>query len=201
MSKPAILLLFFLLLPAFLLCIGRERDSEKDETLISGKIEYGGFGAPVLKSSEIGDDFAFLVGGRGGWILNHAFSIGGGGYGMVNRIVAEEVQGSPVVQFGYGGIIFEYILNPRKMIHFSAATLIGAGGVGYLWEHWHGYDMESAAFFVAEPEISVMLNVTEYFRMGVGGSYRYVKGASFPELSDRDLSSYAVNLTFKIGVF
>jgi hypothetical protein len=184
-----------------MLGIERERASDKDETLISGKIEYGGFGSPVLKSSQIGDDFSFLVGGRGGWILNHKFSIGGGGYGMVNRIVAHDIQGSPVVQFGYGGIIFEYVLNPRKLIHFSAATLLGAGGVGYFWEQWHGYDVESVGFFVAEPEINIMLNVTEYFRIGLGGSYRYIKGANIQGLSDGDLSSYAVNLTFKMGVF
>lgn len=200
MRKPTILLLFFLL-PTFILGIERETESEKDETLISGKIAYGGFGGPVLKSSQIGDDFAFIVGGRGGWILNHTFSIGGGGYGMVNRIVANDMQGSPVVQFGYGGIVLEYILGSRKMIHFSAATLIGAGGVGYFWEQWHGYDMESVGFFVAEPEINVMLNVSEFFRIGLGSSYRYVNGVNIQGLNDRDLSSYAVNLTFKFGFF
>jgi hypothetical protein len=61
--------------------------------------------------------------------------------------------------------------------------------------------MESVAFFVAEPEVNIMLNVTEYFRIGLGSSYRYVKGSNIQGFSDRDLSSYAVNLTFKVGVF
>lgn len=200
MRKPAILLLIFLF-PSLLFCVERETESERDETLISGKIEYGGFGAAVIKSSEIGDDYSLLLGGRGGWTLNHAFSIGGGGYGMINRIILEDIEEDPVVQFGYGGLVLEYILNSRKLIHFSASTLIGAGGVGYLWEQWHGYDVESVGFFVAEPELTAFINVTEFFRIGLGGSYRYVKGANLRGLDDRDLSSYAVNLTFKIGVF
>ena len=53
--------------------------SAQDEQLVSGKIESGGFGAPVWKITQINGETAMLTGGRGGWIINHTFVIGGGG--------------------------------------------------------------------------------------------------------------------------
>jgi hypothetical protein len=52
-----------------------------DETLFSGNVEHGGFGGPVVKFTQIKDEFGVLVGGRGGWIINHSFVLGAGGYG------------------------------------------------------------------------------------------------------------------------
>ncbi|MBN1426023.1 hypothetical protein JXA88_15850, partial [Candidatus Fermentibacteria bacterium] len=58
---------------------------EQPETLLKGPIENGGFGGLVVKFSQLADQTAVFVGGRGGWILNHTFVIGGGGYGLANE--------------------------------------------------------------------------------------------------------------------
>jgi hypothetical protein len=200
MRKPAILLLFFIL-PALLLCVERESESEKDETLISGKIEHGGFGGPVLKFSSIGDKFAFIVGGRGGWIINHALSLGGGGYGLAQESVFEGVPGSAYMEFGYGGAIIEYVYRSKKLMHVTLAGLIGAGGFGYAYRDFRYYREEVDAFFVMEPEINIMMNVTDCFRMGVGGSYRYVSGVSIADYTNADLSGFSAHITMKFGIF
>ena len=97
-------------------------EREKDETLVSGKYEFGGFGGPVFKFSTVADEFAFIVGGRGGWIINHAISLGGGGYGLAQESVFEGIPGSPYMQFGYGGGIIEFIYKSKKLIHFSVVA-------------------------------------------------------------------------------
>ena len=61
----------------------------QEETLLgSSEVTHGGFGGPVIKYTQIKGEPAVLVGGRGGWIINHTFIIGGGGYGLVNDIKA-----------------------------------------------------------------------------------------------------------------
>ena len=43
----------------------------QEQTLISGKVESGGFGGPTLKVTKMKGESGLLIGGRGGWIINH----------------------------------------------------------------------------------------------------------------------------------
>lgn len=192
-------------LAVVLLCVAAANASAEDETLVQGPIESGGFGGPVVKFSAIQDDFALFIGGRGGWIINHTFTVGGGGYGLVNEIESEywahEGYDDVVIHMGYGGLILEYVHMPRKLIHLSVAALVGGGGFGFHERVWR-YDWdESDAFFVTEPEVNLMLNVTEHFRIGLGASYRYVTGVNLEGIEDSDLSGFCGNLTLKFGRF
>ncbi len=174
---------------------------KEDETLMSGKTTVGGFGAPVVKFSEINDEFAILVGGCGGLIINHAFVIGGGGYGLVNDI---EVSGLPYpeyrwLNFGYGGLLLGYVNRSRKLAHFSIHSLIGWGGLCYRTMYYD--DWYNDAIFVFEPGIDLMLNVSKNFRIGLGGSYRFVNGVDLVGLDNDDISGPSTSLTFKFGKF
>lgn len=187
----------------FLFIMGTPAQAQ-DETLISGKIESGGFGGPVLKITEINDETGIMVGGRGGWIINHTFVIGGGGYGLANDIKAKDIisEQKLYLDMGYGGLEMECIINSSRLIHVSFHTLIGAGGINY---EGHGrrfdYDDDSDAFFVAEPGANLMLNVTEFLRVGVGASYRYINGVDLQGFNDSDLDGASANLTLKFGKF
>lgn len=206
MKRTAIVIL--MILTAFSLY------GQESETLISGHIESSGFGGPVVKFTRIDGDFAVLVGGRGGWIINHSFSIGIGGYGLVNDIhPGGDIPLSQRIQMGYGGLILEGIIASNKLVHLTVGTLIGAGGVahGYQWfddwdcwydDDWgYSYHRNPDVFFVLEPEINLMLNVARFFRIGIGASYRYATETDREWISDDDLSGFSASLTFKFGVF
>jgi len=185
----------------------------QEETLLgSGKITSGGYGAPVIKYTQIKGEPAILVGGKGGWIINHSFIIGGGGYGLVNNIDANNtfaaMLSEPYLNFGYGGLELEYIVQSDQMVHFSVNTLIGAGGVSYrpsfFDEHrdnWNNWDSPSDAFFVFEPGANVELNVIDFFRINAGVSYRLISGVNFDDLKNSDLAGISGVLTFKFGKF
>ena len=176
----------------------------QDETLISGKIESGGFGGPVVKFTQVTDEFGVLVGGRGGWIINHTFVIGGGGYGLANEIKAKQIGPDTLLylSLGYGGLELEYVHASNKLIHSSIQVLIGAGGVNYTERDNHSErGREGDTFFVVEPGVNLILNVAKSFRVGVGASYRFISGVNFNGLSNGDLSGPAATLTFKFGKF
>lgn len=183
-----------------------------EETLISGPIENGGFGGPVLKLTEFDGEIGLMTGGRGGWIVNHTFVLGGGGYGLATNIEAPEttirrrVPRNLYLNVGYGGPIIEFIVASRKLIHFSVNVLIGAGGLSYS-DRYFDYDYDDRdgdAFFVAEPGIDLMLNVSKFFRIGFGATYRYVHGINEEfsyGMSDEKMSGPSATLTFKFGRF
>jgi hypothetical protein len=172
------------------------------EHLVEGDVESGGFGGPVLKITSINGVTGILVGGRGGWIINHTFILGGGGYGLVNYVHAATPgpDGEPYINFGYGGLELEYVRNWQRLIHFSVGLLIGGGGVGYRTEHYTR-DWDTRAFFVMEPWTEIHVNVATFFRMSGGVSYRFVIGADSPVASDSQLSGVSGILTFRFGSF
>lgn len=178
--------------------------AQNDETLISGKIESGGFGALVWKLTEINGETAIMGGGRGGWIINHTFVVGGGGYGLVNNMKPQGISSEKdlLLEMGYGGLEFEYIPNSQNLIHYSIYTLIGGGSVEYR-KRAHPFDEAyvSDGFFVAEPGVSFELNVTKFFRVGLGTSYRYINGVNLEGTSNSELQGLSANLTLKFGKF
>ncbi|RPI02095.1 MAG: hypothetical protein EHM64_14620 [Ignavibacteriae bacterium] len=176
----------------------------QEQTLISGEIESGGFGGPVLKMTNINGENAVMIGGRGGWIINHSFILGGAGYGVVSDVKAKVTDGIyQYIEMGYGGLDLEYIASSNDLVHLSIGVLVGGGGIGYKLNEMDGFNSsnDKNAFFVLEPSVSANLNVTTYFRIAAGASYRYVSGLKSALSTNGDLSGPSANLTLKFGRF
>jgi hypothetical protein len=183
----------------------------QEETLMgNGEISHGGFGGPVIKYTQIKGEPGVMVGGRGGWIINHSFIIGGGGYGLVKDIRSDAIipgiYTMPYLNFGYGGFELEYIIRSDKLIHFSVYSLIGGGAISYrseMWDDnvWDNWNPSNDAFFVFEPAANVELNVINFFRINAGFSYRFISGVNFNEFKNSDLAGPSATLTFKFGKF
>jgi hypothetical protein len=176
----------------------------QEETLFSGKIESGGYGGPLLKIGQINGKTGIFMGGQGGWIINHRLVLGGKGYALVNDVEIEGAQNLKL-EFGCGGGLLEYIFSSSKLVHFSIQSMIGAGGVRYAVkkpdEEHSDVNYDDDAFFVVEPGINLILNVTKNFRIGAGATYRYVNGVEYESLSNSDLSGVSAQVFLKFGAF
>lgn len=168
-----------------------------DETLFHGRTRVGGFLGPVIKFSEINNQFAALVGGRAGFIINRALVVGIEGYGLVNEIKVSTPR-NRLLDFGYGGLLLGYVNRSQKLVHLSINTLIGGGGLHYRPDY---YDEWIDAVFVCEPGADLIINITKHFRIGLGGSYRFVSGVDLPGLDNGDLDGPSASLVFKFGRF
>ena len=172
----------------------------QEKTLIGDlkELDHGGFGGPVVRFTQIGGEFGVLSGGRGGWILDHKYGLGGGGYGLANNIGIEEagrILHPENLEMGYGGLILEYVVASDALVHCSVELLLGGGGMTT------EFGADDDAFFVVEPGANLMLNITKFFRFGIGVSYRQIEGADFGGLDNGDLTGLAWGLTFKFGSF
>ena len=189
---------------AFLVTVFTFSAFAQEATLINGEIESGGFGGPVLKVTSINGENAVMVGGRGGWIINHTFVLGGGGYGLVTEVKAKTPDAPrQFMEMGYGGLEIEYITASNDLLHLSLGLLVGGGGVGYKYGDNNDYmgSHDKKSFFILEPCVNANLNVTRSFRIAAGVSYRYVSGLKSNVTTNADLSGPSAVLTFKFGSF
>ncbi|MFP4529509.1 MAG: hypothetical protein ACLFQX_13260 [Candidatus Kapaibacterium sp.] len=180
-------------------------------------LKSGGYGGPELKMTQAQGGTGLLVGGRGGWIINSTISVGGGGYGLVTEhpienyfdVTSPYYGKDAYLRYGYGGFIVEYINNSNSLVHFTANMLIGGGGASYTHSfndiiNHNDHDwrtLENTTFFVFEPAVMADINITSFFRIGVGASYRLVSGVELSQTTNEDIGGFSGNMIFKFGAF
>ncbi len=164
------------------------------ETLLDAGINTGGFGGPLVKFTEMNDEFSVIVGGRGGAIYNESFVVGGGLYFLANTShIRDPSLGRENLWMWYGGIEFEYITRPRSLTHLSFSVLMGPGFAA--WSNFGNRDL----FFVLEPQLNGILNITPSLRVGLGASYRLVGSVELEGLSNGGVGGPAGAITFQFG--
>lgn len=170
------------------------------ETLFSGDIESGGYGAIGVKFGEVKGENGVFVGGQGAWVINHNFALGIAGYGFANDLYLDE-NDSLDLDFGYGGLLLEYNLAPNKLIHLNFQSIIGVGSNTYGNTDDDNDDGKSDTFFVIEPGINAVINIHENIRFSAGVSYRFVSGVDLKGLSNEDFSGMTAQITMSFGAF
>jgi hypothetical protein len=149
---------------------------------------YGEFGA---KTTEAFDEFSVLVGGQLGWTFDHAFSIGFVAYARAEHENEYgygdwdwDCDGYRYYDYrgpAYGGFTFAFMFPPKSLIHFKVGALFGGG---YSWDRH---------FYIFEPGIDLVLNISQILRLQVGISY------PFTDRADTGLDDVLFNVSFRIG--
>jgi hypothetical protein len=164
----------------------------------------GGFGAPVLKFTDVDGRFGVLLGGRGGWIVDGSFVIGGGGYRLVNTGNFDHRAndgGDPgTLELTYGGLELGYLARAADRVDLTLGLLIGGGAAAWSPDDSSSSEIDDS-FFVAEPEVGVAIGLSRAFRVGIGASYRIARGAELFDLGNGDLSGLGATLSFQFGRF
>jgi hypothetical protein len=178
-------------------------------TLFGRNRSNGGYGALSMMYSNIGGENALVLGAHGSWVINHGFALGLGGNGFINEAHFDATLNENVcLAGGYGGLIFEPIIAPRFPVHLSIPILLGIGGVAYSVTDYESFDYSGASyvedtgvFLVAEPGIEVELNLLKYFRLALGGYYRYTSDMSLMNTEKDALNGLSFGLALKFGRF
>jgi hypothetical protein len=167
----------------------------------------GGFGGPLFQVSNINNDWGIIIGGQGGVVINRRFAFGGIGKSLVNNstFVGDDLNGnnsaSLSMNYGGGGLFFEYLFKLESPIHFSIPVNFMAGKISIEDVTSDASEIESSGFFVLEPGINLEFNVSKSFIPALNISYRQVFGSSLINLSDQDISGVNIGLIFKFGNF
>jgi hypothetical protein len=151
-----------------------------------------------------------------GMIINHNFTIGLSGRGWTNRngMYYPEVTDTAgaYLEGGYGGLLLEYTLFPKSVVHVTFPVLIGAGGASYItdqeydewdedeWDNCHK-NLDSDAFFVIEPGVRAEVNILKFMRLNAGISYRYVGDLQLINTSGDLMNNFTATVGLKFGKF
>jgi hypothetical protein len=215
---------FFLLTASAILSLSTAAQTSEDQpirTLLGGDkpLHHGGWGAPTATYTRIMDQDAMLVGVRGAWIINHRFSLGLAGHGLVTNVgnlVYDQylvdngtfLRNNSRLYMGYGGLLLEPVIAYRSPVHITLPIIIGAGGAGYgyngsLPEDFDPftYHNDAQAFFVVEPGIELEFNIIPLVRLGLGASYRYTTDLDLPGTPKDALHGFNTGVSLKVGCF
>jgi len=176
----------------------------QEEQLIGDKIESGGFGGPTWKLTQLGGKTAILDGGRGGWVINHAFVLGGGGYGTQSDVKTDLLgpEGKPLYMgMDYSGLEIEYVHNSPRLVHWTVRSLFGGGKIRLNERDSPSRETVSDGFGVVDADFNVELNVLRWLRVDAGAGYRLVFGIETSGLSNSDIGGAFGQVTVKFGKF
>ncbi|MEP1034474.1 hypothetical protein [Ekhidna sp.] len=187
---------------------------EEVKSLLSKNNDLNAFGALDIKVSDLMSERGLLVGAYGGFIINRRYLFGVAGYGLVTNVEFEGLvpgQTTPKqlnLQGGYGGIMIGGTIAPRELIHISIPIILGAGSLEVVDKDFFTnnpadseFTVENTVFFIAEPGLEVEFNITKYFRLGAGMTYRYISGTELENVKDEDISGTTAMISFRFGRF
>ena len=90
-------------------------------------------------------------------------------------------------------------MNQHKLVHLYSSFKVGWGSVDLRIDDEKKFNDNLLAL---TPEIGVEFNVTNWFKLGVTGGFRYVSGIEeLPVLTDDDFTGMTGALTFRFGGF
>lgn len=169
----------------------------KDALIDMDNARSGGYGGPLVKYGEMGDETAILLGGEGAGTFttgNHSLLIGGAGYGLINE---PDWGTDQTLDFGYGGLLIGYTHRPDAVVHVETKLLLGAGGVSLVDSD--GSSDDSGSFLVSEVTVGAEVNLTDFLEVGIGGAYRLTTDPSLNGVEADDLSGPSLVLSFQFG--
>lgn len=197
---------------------GQEKTTEM-QTLFGNrdkKISHGGYAGLTVGYTQIDGEDVITLGGRAGWLIDHHVTIGLAGKAFMNSVYIDgywpangNFNDGYYLVGGYGGLFVEPIVAPNFPIHVSFPVLIGGGGLALNEDTWHNQSWEYDyyepfdwdSYFVFEPGIEIELNVVEYFRVAVGGSYRLTSNMHMNYVPKDMMNGFNADVTLKFGKF
>ena len=150
------------------------------------------------KFSQVDDGLGVFIGAKAGVLVNHHYAFCLAGYFMIPQTTDLKYPYfhpwwgynyyiyNYRLTAGYGGLLFEYILNPDNLINVSASSLVGFGAsrishyYDYYYNHnFYRYYFPTRTFFVVEPSVTANINLTSNFKATLGVSYRQTSNSKF----------------------
>jgi len=152
------------------------------QTLINrdGNMTHGAYMGLEFGYTQTAGRSALLTGFNLAWVVDHTRELGIVAKGFAtNPLPDAYLQNSNYLYTGgYGGLHVAANIFGNRPINISFPVTIGAGAVSYIRSQYTGYTDDYYpesyyAYFVVEPGIDLQFNMTRFFRLSAGVSYRY----------------------------
>jgi hypothetical protein len=150
---------------------------------------------------EIDGESAYMGGAKVAYVANQKFEVGFAGVGFYTEQSSEGPVDSHDVYGGYGGLHLEPIFFGDSMFSVSIPMLIGGGAAGHSSDFDDYYVENWDPFFVFEPGVSLLYNVSSYLQFEIGVKYRWTSDIDLYPDGPENLNGFSGGIGLKIGVF
>ena len=202
MIKAKLLLLFFTIAVTTIAQI-----NESTKTVFgSGKPDIGYFIIPSCQVGEIAGNTAILPGIGAGVVLNDRLYLGiNFKYIATENTPEGETDNRLYLDQRYGGVRFEYAVQPEKVIHFNFPIEFGVGETELdlkdSYENGGLVPTDDAWFAYLEPGVALEINLHKYIKLNISGGYRFISNVTFRNLTEKNLGGITCSAGLKIGIF
>src|SRR5512133_1925045 len=165
LNNEAFVLITILIL---LSSVATAQENDSEHTLFSSDVKISETWTPEVKINSIQGDVGTLIGFYGGAVFNRSVLLGiSGGVNLSH----------PRVNYGYFGVVGQYIYRPANLWHCSGQILLASGSTkdyenpksGLLDNFWN---ISGTSFYLIEPGINLELNLSKRLTLLMGISYR-----------------------------
>ena len=142
-----------------------------------------------------------MAGAKVAYVANQQFEVGLAAVGFYSQ---QDLMPDNGIVGVYGGLHIEPILFSKSKFNLSFPFLIGGGALDYLngeIEDEHTDIEEWDAFFVAEPGVNLLYNISRYIQIEVGAKYRFTSNVNLPSYPISRINGFSAGLGIKFGRF
>lgn len=160
-----------------------------------------GFLSPVITLGSIGGETAYYQGLGGAVLINNRFFIGGYENSIENNVSTTVGSDTYEINYQSRGLWVGYNFFSEKVVHFSVSAFAGKGEINLHENNLDVWLYDDIIFEIA-PIIEIEFNVTKFFKIGIGGTYKLALDVDqFTMLADSDFSGPGGFASLKFGWF
>lgn len=151
---------------------------------------------------EVDGEGTYLAGAKIAYVANQKFEVGLAGVGFYSDQSNNVPLPNMDIYGGYGGVHVEPIFFGDATFSLALPMLVGGGAVTYTLDDFESYYPENwESFFVFEPGLSVLYNVSSYIQFELGIKYRWTSDFDLYAGGIENLNGFSGGIGLKIGVF
>lgn len=201
------LLLFFFGCAQF--GIAQDQSSDYLEFNDRKNVVHGVYLGLTMRYGEVKSKSSYLAGLTLAYVANQQFEVGFAGNFLYSEqdVFNNELSRNEDLIGVYGGLHLEPIFFSKSRVNLSFPVLVGAGGVDYINNDFNDpyfeeeLDEDDEVFFVVEPGVSLLFNVSRYLQFEAGIHYRFTSQVDFVPNGINNVNGFSAGLGIKVGVF
>jgi hypothetical protein len=179
-------------------------NSQTTRSIFGDETKTGVIWGIDLNTSTVQDDVATQLGGYTGVVFNHSL--------LVALNISMNLT-HPTINYGYYGLMVQYVYRPEQIVHFSGQVTLGIGSVkdyesekSSVWDNFG--NISGNSFYIVRPAINCEINLCTKTHLVFGMGYEFIhgvhennEGTAESMVTDQDLSGLSFTAGVKFGLY
>lgn len=204
-QSKLILAVNLMLLP---LSLFSQEDGDYIEFNDRKNVVHGVYAGVTTYFGEVNGENAYIMDFKLAYVANRKLEIGLAGGALYSRnYLSKSVNENSDLIGGYGGIHIEPIIFGKSKVSIGFPLFLGFGGAGFAKDDYKEAENgdlrfeEWDSFFLAEPGVNLLYNLSRYVQLEAGIKYRISTKLELDPGHIKSINGFSAGVGVKIGIF